>query len=218
VSRILVLAGGLALAFVVFSTAVGFGWLAPADSAVFSLSDRLWHEELHPVFQALALLGGFELTLAATAGLAFHLYRQGLRREAWVALVFPLAMAIEVIYKHLLRHPGPERELIHEDGPSVSELFTDVTGQNSYPSGHVMRTALVYGLVAFVIFRLGPPGRQGTLVVVAAILLAALMAVDRLYLAVHWTSDVVGGLLLGGILLLLAVTWLERVPRQETSR
>jgi undecaprenyl-diphosphatase len=40
----------------------------------------------------------------------------------------------------------------------------------------------------------------------------AAMSFDRLYLAVHWESDVVGGLLMGGLALAAAVAWLDR-PR-----
>jgi membrane-associated phospholipid phosphatase len=42
------------------------------------------------------------------------------------------------------------------------------------------------------------------------------MAFDRLYLDVHWESDVIGGLLLGGIGLVSATVWLDR-PRKADN-
>ena len=83
---------------------------------------------------------------------------------------------------------------------------------NSYPSGHVLRSVLVYGLIAFVAYRLSPAAWVRRLAIPAAALMIAAMSFDRLYLAVHWESDVVGGLLMGGLALAAAVAWLDR-PR-----
>src|SRR5207245_4069213 len=84
---------------------------------------------------------------------------------------------------------GPPRSLAEADGPSISELFPGSTGGNSLPSGHMLRTVIVYGLLAFVINRLSPSPRVRRLAVVGAIAIIALMVFDRLYLDVHWESD-----------------------------
>jgi undecaprenyl-diphosphatase len=215
---LLILAGLLAVAFVLLSTAVGLGFLGPLDNWTAWLAERLWQSKLHRLFQAGALFGGAEMTMLAALGLAFYLYRNGFRREAWVALVLPLSVLVELIYKHLLIHPGPDPTFHHADGPSLSMLLTQATGNNSFPSGHVLRTAVIYGLIAFVAYRLGLPRRGRTLVVVLAVMLTGLMSIDRVYLGVHWLSDVLGGLLLGGLLLVLAIIWLDRVPRSANPQ
>ena len=46
--------------------------------------------------------------------------------------------------------------------------------------------------------------------IAAAVLLIAAESFDRLYLNVHWESDVIGGLLLGGVALAGAIIWLDR--------
>jgi undecaprenyl-diphosphatase len=76
----------------------------------------------------------------------------------------------------------------------------------------MMRTVLVYGLGAFVVRRLASPGWARMLAAPAATIVVGLMALDRVYLGVHWQSDVVGGLLLGGAALAAAIAWLDR-PR-----
>jgi membrane-associated phospholipid phosphatase len=46
-------------------------------------------------------------------------------------------------------------------------------------------------------------------------LIVIAVAFDRLYLDVHWESDVIGGLLLGGIALVAATVWLDRPVKPE---
>jgi membrane-associated phospholipid phosphatase len=79
----------------------------------------------------------------------------------------------------------------------------------------MVRTVVVYGLLAFVIRRLSPSPVARALAIPAAIALIVLMAFDRLYLDVHWESDVIGGLLLGGIALVSATIWLDRPRKAE---
>jgi membrane-associated phospholipid phosphatase len=47
------------------------------------------------------------------------------------------------------------------------------------------------------------------------VVLLLVEAFDRLYLDVHWESDVIGGLLLGAIGFLSATVWLDRPGRAE---
>ena len=79
-----------------------------------------------------------------------------------------------------------------------------------------LRTVIAYGLIAFVIHRLSPSRRARNLAVIAAIAVIVLMAFDRLYLDVHWESDVIGGLILGSIGLLAGTVWLDR-PRNAQN-
>jgi membrane-associated phospholipid phosphatase len=75
-----------------------------------------------------------------------------------------------------------------------------------------VRAVIAYGLLAFVIQRLAPWPRARMLAIPVATVLILLEAFDRLYLDVHWESDVVGGLLLGAIGMLAGTIWLDR-PR-----
>jgi undecaprenyl-diphosphatase len=79
----------------------------------------------------------------------------------------------------------------------------------------MVRTVLVYGLLAFVVRRLAPWPLLRNLAIPAAIVLIVVLAFDRLYLEVHWESDVLGGILLGAIALVSATVWLDRPQRAE---
>ena len=208
-NRTLVALTALSLGFVAFSQTVSLGAVRTLDGEAQRAVERLWTPNLQLLFQGVAVLGGIEVTTVLAAGLAAYLWRSGFRDEALAMLALPAALVVEVAYRRLIRHPGPAEP--HADGPSLSQLFPGIT-VNSYPSGHVLRTVIVYGLIAFVAYRLAPPGWIHRLAIPAAAVMIAAMAFDRLYLGVHWESDVVGGLLLGGLALAAAIAWLDR-PR-----
>ena len=198
------------------TVAVSLGWLSVADHEVLVLMSSIWREQLHPLFQGVALLGGIELTTLVMIALAVFVYSRGVLADAWVFVALVAAEAFELLYKYNLVHPAPPRSAVHSDGASISDLFGTAPGpHNSFPSGHMMRTVLVYGLVAFVIRRLAPGSWLRTLAIPLAVVVIVVMAFDRIYLDVHWESDVLGGLLLGAIALVSATIWLDRPRRAE---
>jgi undecaprenyl-diphosphatase len=217
-TRRLVVLAVLSGAFVALTMATAAGLLSSLDGDVLHTMSSAWSESLHPLFQAVAELGGIELTSILMLALVIYLLRGGFGTDALVAIAFAAAVGLEVMYKLNLYHPGPPRAVSHADGPSITELFTRGTPihSNSFPSGHMVRTVVVYGLLAFVVRRLAPWRLARTLAIPVAVAVIVLMAFDRLYLDVHWESDVIGGLLLGGIALLSATVWLDR-PRKPDN-
>jgi membrane-associated phospholipid phosphatase len=202
----------LAIAFVTEGALVGLGTARATDLQVSSAFAAIWLPLLHLPAQVVAVLGGPELTAVVAIGLFVYLRRIGFKAESWALLAFPVVELLELLYKRLLFQPPPAAN-VRTDGPSLSMVFHEWTTQhisNSFPSGHVARAVLVYGLAAFVIQRLAPPGLARRLAGPLAVMIIACVAADRLYLGVHWQSDVVGGLLLGGLVLAAAITWLEQ--------
>jgi undecaprenyl-diphosphatase len=211
-TRPLIALGALTLAFALCSQAVAVGLVAGADRAIAQLLAHTWSGSIRPAALAVAALGGVELTGLIALGLAAYLFQRGFRHEAWALLALPLVEVVEVVYKTVVLHPEPIA-FAHGDAPSLTMLVErGLTLHNSYPSGHTLRAVLVYGLLAFVVCRLAPRGLARRLAIPAAAVIISLVALDRLYLGVHWTSDVIGGLLLGGVALTAAVVWLDK-PR-----
>jgi membrane-associated phospholipid phosphatase len=94
--------------------------------------------------------------------------------------------------------PVPEEAARSADPTPILE----VSYPYPYPSGHMLRSVILLGAV-FVLW----PNRIGR-VAILTVLLG--VAASRIYLGVHWTSDVIGGALLG----VAALAW---VFRQEAS-
>jgi membrane-associated phospholipid phosphatase len=203
----------LSVAFVGMTIAITAGIFAALDHQVAEAMHSIWQESLHGLFQLIAELGGLELTSVLMLALFIYLWRGGFGADALVVLAFAGAVGLELVYKNLFFHPGPPRSLAHTDGPSLTDVLPGSGLGNSFPSGHMLRAVVAYGLLAFVIRRLSLSRVVRLLALPVAIVIIVVVAFDRLYLDVHWESDVIGGLLLGGIALVAATVWLDR-PRK----
>jgi len=108
------------------------------------------------------------------------------------------------------------------DRPRPSVVVAAVhTFSSSFPSGHAMSAAVVYSTVAYLAARLLTQKWAGWLVMTAAMGLIAVIAYSRIYLGVHYPSDVVGGVAIGlawaafcmATLEAIQKFWLRRDPR-----
>jgi len=68
---------------------------------------------------------------------------------------------------------------------------------SSFPSGHAMSSAIVYGTVAYLAARLQRNAASRVLTFVLAAVIIAMICLSRLYLGVHYPSDILAGLLIG---------------------
>jgi undecaprenyl-diphosphatase len=100
--------------------------------------------------------------------------------------------------------------------PPVADQLV-VTGSYALPSGHSLGSAVVLGVLAAVAVLLvsGVARRAAVVGVAAAAVL--LVGASRLYLGVHWLTDVLSGYLLGGAWLAVCVTSLVLVERRHVG-
>jgi undecaprenyl-diphosphatase len=82
--------------------------------------------------------------------------------------------------------------------PEVFDWRTPHAGLSSFPSGHSTTAVVVYGTLAFLVARLMPTVALRALTWVVALAIIVAVALSRVYLGVHYPSDVVAGALVGG--------------------
>jgi undecaprenyl-diphosphatase len=80
--------------------------------------------------------------------------------------------------------------------PSVFEWGTHAAS-SSFPSGHAMSATVVYGTVAYLLARLQKHLWARAITLSFAVILVTLICLTRLYLGVHYPSDVLGGIIVG---------------------
>ena len=131
------------------------------------------------------------VALAAFLALAY--------RKAWAQLTaFALAMAFAEIFVQLMKITMQRVRPIN--------LHT-VASSFSFPSGHATMSAVLYGVLAYLVAQDLPKwGKRTTNGI--AITLILLVGFSRIYLGVHWPSDVVGGLIFGASIVAIFVVFL----------
>jgi membrane-associated phospholipid phosphatase len=155
------------------------------DRAALSVISMHTDTALNTLMTALTSFGG-ELTLICTfvALVGWAYATRGVWWARFFVLVMSGALAFDNIIKPLVGRPRPIfDQLVNGRGPS-------------WPSGHTTGTTAL--LVALAIYAAAGRGRTARLTVwVVALAGSIVMGATRVYLGVHWPSDVLAGLVLG---------------------
>jgi len=88
------------------------------------------------------------------------------------------------------------KEFYGRERPDISYRLIDVT-QLSFPSGHSMMSAVVYLTQAAIIARIQKNKKIRIYILSAAIFLTLIIGISRVYLGVHYPTDVIGGWTIG---------------------
>lgn len=91
------------------------------------------------------------------------------------------------------------------------EIVNDAGG---YPSGHVVYGVMVFGMIAYIAFKLMQPGVRRSAIIAVTITTVILMGPSRVIELDHWPADVVGSYLLS-LPFLMALIWLDRHPQLQ---
>jgi undecaprenyl-diphosphatase len=138
------------------------------------------------MLQFTALGSGFVLWLLTALAAGFLLAAKK-RRSALVLFVsIALGMLLNTLLKDLFVRPRPEL---------VAHLVQVQT--TSFPSGHAMNSAIVYLTMGGLLARSQRGRTVRIYLLAAAILLTVLVGISRVWLGVHWPSDVVAGWCVG---------------------
>jgi undecaprenyl-diphosphatase len=160
----------------------------------------LWLQQHRaPWLDALALAGaalGSGTAVWVVLGAA-TLYLWGSRHVYSLALLWTSLLGGRVLNRVLKEAFGrPRPELVQGDLELVGYTFGFPTSA-SFPSGHALTALVTYGTVAYLVARLEPTRRMRRLTLAGAAVLVLGIGFSRLYLAVHYPSDVAAGYLAG---------------------
>ncbi|GAB1780222.1 phosphatase PAP2 family protein [Priestia megaterium] len=98
--------------------------------------------------------------------------------------------------------------LFHRARPDFHRLI-QINGY-SFPSGHAMSAFAVYGVLSFLLWRHIPTRWGRTLLIVTSIIMILTIGISRIYLGVHYPSDVIGGYFASGCWLAIAIWFYQR--------
>jgi membrane-associated phospholipid phosphatase len=154
-------------------------------------------------FEVVTLLGSTAVLIAVAAVAAGYLARLGRRLDAaFVILVFAGAEALTWSLKALFQRPRPS----FDDPIATASSF-------SFPSGHALVSLAVYGALAYVLLESLRSRRTRAACIAGAAMVVTAIGFSRLYLGVHYLSDVLAGYAVALAWLVAIATVRQRQPR-----
>lgn len=207
VLHLLIGLGGVAGIAVFLALAAGVGGRGPATRVDLALAHAL-HDATSPpvtaVLRAVTFLG--EGWSQATIGVLVALGLLKSRRKLWT-LAWIIAVSgggiLNTVLKHVYARPRP----VFADPILTASGF-------SFPSGHSMGTFVLAGMAAY-LGVLHTNGRLRHVAIVAGALgWAVTMGFSRMYLGVHYLTDVVGGYAAGSCWLAVCISGVEIARRR----
>jgi membrane protein DedA with SNARE-associated domain/membrane-associated phospholipid phosphatase len=179
--------------------------LVSFDLAVANTLHDLATPALTTFFVFVTALGSLEtIALVGLVGaVVFGIRRQWLHLTTWLVAVAGSA-GLNQLLKALFERPRP-----YFEHPLLLET------SYSFPSGHAMESLVLYGMLAYFGVLAVRTWRTRTAIVFGATLLVLLIGFSRMYLGVHYFSDVVAGYAAGGVWLSTCITALEFARRSK---
>jgi undecaprenyl-diphosphatase len=197
--RVLIATGAGAMLFAAYGGVVDAvadpGPLAAADVPVLRWMIEHRSGPQNSVMITISNLGGtLGMTILTALAVVVLLWRRQVRTAIVVLLAGTGSGPLVSGFKNLNARQRP---------PAETQLVAEPT--YALPSGHALGSMVVIGILAVVVARMLRSTALRVLVVVVAAVVIASIGVSRLYLGVHWLTDVLAGWLLGGAWLVLWV-------------
>ena len=185
--------------FVINSILVVTNCYQPLDELIFMLMENLRGNTLTEIVKVLTTLGDVNVILMLNALLVIFIFY----KKKFKLLVIPIASTISGLvntgFKYLFSRPRPEG------------IALIAQGGFSYPSGHSAISVLFYGAIMYLLMK-SIIKHKGIYIALLSII-AVLVPLTRVYLGVHYLSDVIGGLSLGFTLLSLILMIYDKATK-----
>ncbi|WP_223066038.1 phosphatase PAP2 family protein [Paenibacillus caui] len=172
-------------------------WIFGFDKSVISAVQGMESPGITRFMELLSWIGTAKVVIVLLVVAMVILYFVlGHRRELFfLAFVCAGSYVLNTVFKHVFKRERPDLHRLAEE-----------TGY-SFPSGHSMVAFALYGVLAYLLWKHTASWIGKTLLLVCSAIMIAGIGISRIYLGVHYPSDVLGGYLASGCWLALAI-WL----------
>ena len=165
------------------------------------ISEHLITERVTPVAKIITQFGGAMILTSIAIILLILIKDRKIGILIWINLI--ISTLLNQILKHIVQRPRPiEFRIIDESG-------------YSFPSGHSMVSTAFYGFLIYLIYKnVKNKYLRNSLMIILSILII-LIGTSRIYLGVHYTSDVIAGFLISISYLIIFITTTQTFAKTD---
>ena len=182
----------LFIVFIIWSLCVFFNVFKGFDQSIYNFIISFRCDFLDNFFKLITKLGNTK-TIILLIFLTIVIFYNKL--SLYLSSISVVSSAVMIIIKNIIRR----------DRPHILRLITQ--GGFSYPSGHSMISICFYGFIAYYIINKTDNKIIKYLILTLSILLILLIGISRIYVGVHYPSDVIGGYLVSAIILIICINY-----------
>lgn len=194
----------LALAFGLVAILIGNQRIAAFDSNIIRAVQGLEAPGWTRLFKCFTWIGSGEIV--TILGLLIVGFLYGVLRHRMELVLFVWVTGGSALLNFALKL------LFHRERPTLHRLIEE-TGY-SFPSGHSMGAFSFYGILTYLLWRHIASRTGRVLLVIGSLVFIAGIGISRIYLGVHYPSDVLGGYLASGTWLGLSI-WIFEHRRER---
>lgn len=191
-----IIASILIVLFIIMTTLVVTNKISWFDDYIYNLIFSLRSKPLDMILKTITRLGD---TIVIMFIVVITLIFLNKKDRVILGSTTILTVTFNQLIKHILQRPRPDHlRLIKQGG-------------YSYPSGHSMIAICVYGIMIYLINKKVQNKKIRITLSILLTLLIIMIGISRIYVGVHYPSDVLGGFLLSGAILILNLTFTDKI-------
>lgn len=204
------LKGYLLTAFIIgFVSLIGFSYMAilisgeeilQFDQRVISFIQGLESPILTSIMKFFTFIGSFPMVIVLFIVVSYFLYR-ALNYRTELFLFGTVIIGASILNQIL-------KQLFQRARPDFYRLIG--IGGYSFPSGHAMSAFATYGILTFLLWRHIPNRLGRTVLVIISSVFILMIGISRIYLGVHYPSDIIGGYFASGLWLTIAIWFFQK--------
>ncbi|WNQ09076.1 phosphatase PAP2 family protein [Paenibacillus aurantius] len=197
-----------AAGFALFALLLGYNRIAWFDNRIISLVGKMESPGMTSVMKGFTFIGYGKMVLLLSLTILFLLHRVFKHRRELV--LFGVVVVGSGILNFVLK------SIFHRERPTLHRMIEEPGF--SFPSGHSMAAFALYGISAYLLWRhFSSTLGKAILITVCAFMILAI-GTSRIYLGVHYPSDVAAGFLASGAWLALSIYYFEKAEERRKKR
>lgn len=187
---------GFGVAFGYIASAIGNESIASFDTAIIGFVQGLETPWLTTVMKFFTWIGsGYVVVPIAVIGFSVLYFALHYRQQAFLLIV---VIAGSVIFNTILKN------YFKRERPEIYRIL-DANGF-SFPSGHSMMAFALYAIIAYIAWRNVKTMTSRVALLLFTAFMIIIIGVSRIYLGVHYPSDIIGGFTVSALWVTIAIT------------